>query len=503
MTTSMTGRTLSHYEVLEKIGQGGMGVVYRARDTRLERFVALKVLRPEAVGDPERTRRFIREAKAASALNHPSIVVIYDIGNADGVDFIAMELVDGKPLDTLLESGRLPVERVVSIAADVASALGAAHKAGIVHRDIKPGNVMVGDADRVKVLDFGLAKLVEREGAAPTADSYSPTATGGDPRTMQGVVLGTLAYLSPEQAEGKPVDARSDVFSFGTMLYEMLSGKRPFQGASTIGTITAILRDVPPSIRSLRPEVPEALVRVVERCLEKNPEDRYPSAAEVSRDLAAIRSAAGEAARPASLWRRPAVVLPVLLLALAAIGYGVAAQRRSARERAARLELSEIPKLMNEQDLVAVYRRVARARQEIPNDPELRRAIADMAPMSIRTDPPGARVAFASYLKPEAGWEDLGAAPIEGIRMPFGFVRLRAEKEGYEPLEAARLGREAEGGGIIQELRLEPVGASPEGMVRVAAGRYGPPGRPAVELPEYWLDRMEVTNREYKAFVDA
>ncbi|HEY7370300.1 MAG TPA: bifunctional serine/threonine-protein kinase/formylglycine-generating enzyme family protein, partial [Thermoanaerobaculia bacterium] len=503
MTSSMTGRRLSHYEIFEKIGQGGMGVVYRARDTRLERFVALKVLRPEAVEDPERIRRFVREAKAASALNHPAIVVIYDIGNADGVDFIAMELIDGEPLDAMLGSGGLPLERVVSIAADVASALGAAHKAGIVHRDVKPGNVMVAEDDRVKVLDFGLAKLVEREGAAPTVDSLSPTATSGDPRTQQGVVLGTLAYLSPEQAEGKPVDARSDVFSFGTMLYEMLAGRRPFQGASTIGTITAILRDVPQPIRSLRPDVPEALARVLERCLEKKPENRYPSAAEVSRELATIRAAAaGEAARPASSWRRPAVVAPVMLLALAAIGFGVVSMRRTARERAARQGLAEIPRRMEQQDFTAVFRLLEEARRVLPADPEFQRALASYSePMRIETEPAGAAISFASYLKPELGWQLVGSSPISAS-IPFGSIRLRAEKEGLETFEGAPVGDPVEGGGTRIALRLEPKGGAPEGMVRVPAGRYARRGHEPVELPQYWLDRLEVTNRRYKGFVE-
>jgi serine/threonine protein kinase len=206
----MLGETLSHYRILERLGEGGMGVIYRALDTRLERTVALKVLRPETLDDPDRKRRFAREAKAASALNHPNIVTIYDIDGDRGVDFIAMEHVDGESLQRRLAQGRLPLEEVLRYARGVAEALAAAHTAGIVHRDVKPANVMVTRSGRIKVLDFGLARIT----ASEPIDSEASTASASV-RTREGVVLGTIAYMSPEQAEGKTVDARSDVFSLG------------------------------------------------------------------------------------------------------------------------------------------------------------------------------------------------------------------------------------------------------------------------------------------------
>jgi serine/threonine protein kinase len=223
------GKTVSHYQILDKLGEGGMGVVYRARDTRLDRTVAIKVIHPEAAATRERRERFAREARAASALNHSHIVTIHDIdhASADGAecDFIVMEYVDGTSLDRVLEQRRLAVTEALDYAVQIASALAAAHAAGIVHRDVKPANVMLSRSGEAKLVDFGLAKLAE----LPSGDESAPTLSAGF-RTAHGAVLGTPSYMSPEQAEGRPVDSRSDVFSFGSVLYEMLTGRRPFQG---------------------------------------------------------------------------------------------------------------------------------------------------------------------------------------------------------------------------------------------------------------------------------
>src|SRR5438552_664718 len=236
----MTEQTISHYRILGKLGEGGMGVVYRAIDTRLERPVALKILPRDAVADPERRWRFEREAKAASSLNHPNIVTIYDIdrapfGDGEPVEFIAMECVEGATLDHVIAGRSLTLDEALGYGVQIAGALAAAHAAGIVHRDVKPANVMITPAGQVKMLDFGLAKLVEPGGAGAgkgsSTDSLAATITGATaaPGTRQGAIHGTLAYMSPEQAQGKPVDARSDVFSFGAVLYEMFAWERAFQ----------------------------------------------------------------------------------------------------------------------------------------------------------------------------------------------------------------------------------------------------------------------------------
>jgi serine/threonine protein kinase len=222
----MIGRTISHYEILEKLGEGGMGEVYKARDTHLDRFLAIKVLSAQAVSNPERKRRFVQEAKSASALNHPNIITVYDISNEGDTAFIAMEYVEGKTLDQLIGRRGLRLNDTLRYAVQISDALATAHAAGIVHRDIKPANIMVTEKGLVKVLDFGLAKLAE-PGLSESSDTAATAtvAMTDSPRTEEGTILGTVAYMSPEQAQGKTVDARSDIFSFGALLYEMTMGR--------------------------------------------------------------------------------------------------------------------------------------------------------------------------------------------------------------------------------------------------------------------------------------
>ncbi len=261
----MIGRSLFHYRIESQLGQGGMGVVYRALDTKLNRPVAIKVLPREAVPDPARKKRFAQEARAASALNHQNIITIHDIDTAEGVDFIVMEYVPGKSLDRVIPRRGLPLGEVLQYAIEIADALAGAHAAGIVHRDLKPANIMVTDKGHVKVLDFGVAKLVEPEEANEFA--FTKTASA---HTEEGAIVGTAAYMSPEQAEGKPVDARSDIFTFGVVLYEMVTGRRPFQAETKMATLTAILHAEPQPVSEAAEGVPRELERVITSCLRKD-----------------------------------------------------------------------------------------------------------------------------------------------------------------------------------------------------------------------------------------
>jgi non-specific serine/threonine protein kinase len=271
------GTCLAEFEIVELLGAGGMGEVYRARDTKLGRDVALKVLTAAVAADGHSLQRFGREARALAALSHPNIVAIYSVEEAQGVRFFTMELVAGTPLSALIPTGGLPLPRLLDISVPLADALSAAHEKGIVHRDLKPANVMLDAGGRVKVLDFGLAK---------TAVEGQPTAgTATQLETEAGVVLGTVPYMSPEQVSAYATDSRTDVFSFGVMLYEMVTGMRPFAGDSSPAVMSAILRDVPPLVTEQRPDVPAHLARIVRRCLEKSPGDRYQTMKDVAREL--------------------------------------------------------------------------------------------------------------------------------------------------------------------------------------------------------------------------
>jgi serine/threonine protein kinase/WD40 repeat protein len=273
-----TGQHVGHYEILEKVGEGGMGIVYKARDTHLDRLIALKILRADKVGNQDQLRRFALEARAASTLNHPNIITVHDISSESGNDFIVMEFVRGKALDQLIPSRGMRLSEALKIVIQIADALAAAAAAGIVHRDLKPANVMVADSGLVKILDFGLAKLV---GPFTSEETMTMAADGQQAGTREGTVVGTFSYMSPEQAEGKALDVRSDIFSFGALLYEMVTGQRAFRGDTGMSVISSILRDEPQPVRQLAPSVPRDLEKVINRCLRKDPERRFQNITDV------------------------------------------------------------------------------------------------------------------------------------------------------------------------------------------------------------------------------
>jgi len=281
----MIGRTLLHYEILEKLGEGGMGEVWLARDTRLDREVAIKVLSPEVAADPERLERFRREAKAVAALNHPNIVTIHSVEEDGDVPFFTMEYVEGKTLSRIIPREGLDPKRFLDLAIPIADAVSAAHESGITHRDLKPGNIMVSGRGQLKVLDFGLAKVSREEKKEVNSESHLET----EFLTTEGQVLGTTPFMSPEQLKGKPVDQRSDIFSLGTILYAMATGKHPFLADSSAEVISSILGHNPPEVSEIKQELPGYLSGVIRRCLEKDPEDRYPSARWLEDDLVKLR----------------------------------------------------------------------------------------------------------------------------------------------------------------------------------------------------------------------
>ena len=271
---------LNHYTILQSLGRGGMGEVFLAEDTKLHRRVALKVLSGLGSDDPERRARFEREARAVAALNHPSIVTIHSVEEADGVPFLTMELVEGRPLSSVISGSGMAIDALLRIAIGISDAMAAAHQRGITHRDLKPANVMVTDDGRVKVLDFGLAKLREVE-----EDADGVTRLPASTLTGEGRIMGTVAYMSPEQAEGKPVDQRSDIFSLGVLLHEMATGERPFKGETNVSVMSSILKDTPSSVTAINPAMPAGLAKIVRRALAKDPSRRYQTATDLRNDL--------------------------------------------------------------------------------------------------------------------------------------------------------------------------------------------------------------------------
>ena len=500
-----------------------MGEVYRARDTRLGREVAIKVLPRHLASNPEMRARFEREASAIATLKHPSIVTIHSIEEAAGVHFMVMELVEGRTLADIIADGEMSLERFLAIAEPLADGVAAAHAKGIIHRDLKPANILVDANGRVKILDFGLAKLAEK------TFSDSDQTVGSESHTRDGQILGTVAYMSPEQAEGLPVDLRSDVFSLGIVFYEMATGKNPFQRATVVSTLSAILKDTPPSIVDLRP-LPAALNDIVAHCLEKSPAQRYPSAAALRDDLRVLQTnttaeklvAAKRVSLLATL-RKPRVAVPVAALVIALGGVAAWVHHRSTRTRWARqVALPEIERLLDATPWTGgagmwkAYELGNEAARFLPDDPVLL-ALEERysEPMTLHTEPSDARVYARPFAAADTAWTLVGKTPIDTLRFVRGVFRIKIEKNGY--LTANDLfwnGFYDENDRVYELKRSDQV---PRGMVFVSGqaplvrsdGVTEGVHMPGIEhlapqkLGDFFVDRFEVTNRVYKQFVDA
>jgi eukaryotic-like serine/threonine-protein kinase len=487
--SDLAGHTISHYKIVESLGAGGMGVVYKAFDTKLDRLVALKFLPVQLRHDPDLRTRLTEEARAASALDHPNIVVIYEIGEAGDDLFISMAFHDGATLRARID-GPLPIDEALRITRQVASGLAKAHENGIFHRDIKPSNIVVAKDGIVRIIDFGLAKSIDT-----TA-------------TLEGGTRGTPLYMSPEQAAGKPVDFRTDIWSLGAVLYEMLAGAPPFRGGTVLELMRTVVQDEPTPLRKIRPDLPAEVESIVSRALQKDPAKRYQSAAEMGTDLSAVLAVLEGAPVSRARWR-PVYMIPVAVLLVAVAGSTWLYQRSQKRLWAREQAIPEIIRLKDQQKPLAAYLLLSEAEKALPAADsqlaQLREAVTHEA--SVRSSPWGASVAVKDYLSPGDAWFALGTTPLDKTRIPSGYLRWQVTKAGLPVYEGAPVTEGMHGYFREFEFLMDGGAKAPEGMVFVPAAKYqdyiwslgdiGP-----YDLPAYYIDRFEVTNRQYQDFVD-
>ena len=490
----MIGKTVFHYKIIEKIGSGGMGVVYKAHDTKLDRFVALKFLPHYLNSDEDEKLRFIHEAKAASALQHSNICTIHDIDETeDGQMFMCMEYYKGETLKQKLERGPLKQKEAIDIAIQITNGLEQAHENGITHRDIKPANIMITERDEVKILDFGLAML------------------GGQTRlTKAGSTLGTAAYMSPEQARGDEVDHRTDIWSLSVVLFEMLTGKLPFKGDYEQAIIYSILNEEPRLREEILKSCPTPLIRLLEKSLRKDISLRTASVYEFKTELEQInvRITGIGIKRTGKVNRyfKPAILIPLGIIIIISAVFIVSKLYRMNKIRWARdVALPKIEELRNmggaEENYIEAFDLAVKAEDFIPDDPKLKQHMKWISGFtSIQTQPAGARIFRKPFDKSEDDWEFIGFSPVDSMRMPNYLFRWKFEKPEYETMHRLFWSRgsfDLTAATLLpgsQNCILDKKGSLPPNMVRI-------PG--TEEIPDFLIDKYEVSNEQYKQFVDA
>lgn len=494
MPEDAVGTRLGRYLLLEQLGAGGMGIVYRARDEKLERIVAVKVLNRGLFSSEDVRTRFRREALALARLNHPHIAALYDVGEQDGIDYIVMECVQGESLRERLHRSALPTADALRILVQIVEALDEAHGQGVIHRDLKPANVMMTARGNVKVLDFGVAKLLT---ATEAAQSLFDT----------GTVIGTPLYMSPEQALGKKIDARTDLWSVGAMAYEMLTGQRAFRGDNAVAILHAVVSSPFAPERPSWSGLPRPCQNLINKALEKDPEKRYASAAEMLGDARAALDSVTRLPDPAvqrsaRLLRTFGISLVLILVGALVAGwflYRRMAERRWAREEA----VPQIESLLQRRQTIPAWALLQRAQRILPHDPQLRQLRdASSQIIGVSSDPSGAAVAIQDYLFPKSEPLRLGVTPLTNIRIPRGYFRWTVQKPAAGSMTVAPETASH------MDFSLARQQQAPPGMVYADGGPWagfnafigwmGP-----YTFPACYMDRYEVTNRDYQKFVDS
>ncbi len=477
----MIGTTVSHYRIESLLGKGGMGEVYRAHDARLDRTVALKFLPHDRIRTDRERERFVREARSASALDHPNVGTIFDIQESeDGRTFLVMAYYAGETLRERLDRGRLTASEAIDMSVQVASGLSAAHAKSIVHRDIKPANILITESGLAKVVDFGLAKDLDATAL-----------------TMAAGPMGTASYMSPEQAAGKPTDGRTDVWSLGVMLYEMLAGARPFDGSGAEALLYQVVHESPRPLGERQPDLPPDLIAVVDRAMAKDPQKRFASMDEMRSALAALTTAS----TPASGSGNRLALLAILVIVVAAaawMGSRVVGGDSSRDELRAQL-LVEVRELIGEGKDFDAFLKLNSAAFDIGSDPALLALFNECTiPVNVRSDPPGAAVYFRDYLDPMGESVLLGVTPIEQQPAPMSHLALRLELEGHRPRELTSA--------VFRTndlIAMHRVDVAPPGSELVPAGLSRVGDLPPVRIAAFWIDTYEVNNEQYQEFVDA
>ncbi len=534
----LIGSKLGHYQLLSLLGVGGMGEVYKAEDLKLGRLVALKFLPPDTVSDTQAKRRFLREARAASALNHPNIVTIHAIEVAVGVDFIVMEYVDGETLKARIERGPMGHQQVIALGLQLTEAAAAAHAAGIIHRDLKPANILVTPQDKAKVLDFGLAKRFQPH----SGELNKPGAASISDLTSAGLIVGTVAYMSPEQTRGEELDARSDIFSLGCVLYEAATGKRPFNGLSALSIMHEIATVDPPAPSAIRTGLPREFDAIIRRALAKDKWQRYGSAKELAEALRNLQAPAAERQEgklKSARWPAALAAGVVLIAALAGLRF----YWRQQNLNWARGAVAQVEELMLAEKYSDAYELAVKAGKYLPGDPSLARLVPMISDdLSVSTEPAGASIYLKRFSDDESAAPKTrqlaGTTPLSNLKIARGDYILYIEKEGYTPIQRTissamdRVNRAVLGPGELRretkivenksgepsflldadapikiQTRLIPAPQSPERMAFVPGGEYrlvssGKPTMAAVRLDDYFIDQFEVSNREFIEFIN-